>query len=121
MKRWEEYALTAALALIIASVAMDSHCSERVSISRPAALYLGLGAADYASTQYALQHGAVEGNPLMVQHMALKHLGLAAATTYADVQLQRRGHRGWAKGLRVGVFVLRVVSVGINVRNARRK
>lgn len=106
------------LGLALLAVA-PAHGGDDVSVWKPAAIY-GLGAAaDLASTELALARGARELNPLSQQRgsrIAVKLAG-AAGLTVADIYLQRTGHRGWVRGLRIGMTVL---AVGITVHNSRQ-
>ena len=88
--------------LLVMSCAL-SH-AEEVSTVKPAALYLSLGAADLASTRYAINSGASEANPWMRSHPEAKKLAQAAALTFLDTRLQRRDKR-LAWGVRVVAIV----------------
>lgn len=117
------YALTAALTVIVTSVVLSScEGSERVSIAKPAAIYLGLGLADYGSTRWAMQDARVsEGNPLLRNHLEAKHLLLASALTGADYVLQKHGRKRSARVLRFAALAIAGRAVYLNTRNARRQ
>ena len=95
----------------------QAHCSN---VAKPAAIYLGLSAADLVSTECAIRNGATEGNPFMQSNRIAKQAAIASAFVGADVLLQRKGKTGHARALRVTYAVLRLAAVAVNVRNARR-
>ena len=78
------------LVLLLMSAALSA---EEVSVAKPAALYLSLGAADLATTRHALNQGATEANPWMRSHPEAKKLAQLAALTYLDTRLQKRHRR----------------------------
>jgi hypothetical protein len=108
----------AALALVLFFTALNASGAD---VAKPAAIYLGLSAADLASTEWALANGATEGNPFMASHRVPKQLAMAAALTAVDVHLQRKGQPGKARALRIVYAVIRVAAVAVNVHNARRE
>jgi len=91
-----------------ASAADDAKVGS-VSVAAPLVVYSGAAALDLASTEWALAHpGNREANPLgqtASQRIALKAALGVALPTLVDLQLQRSGHRGWARALRVLAFV----------------
>lgn len=113
------YVITALLAIFITFLAMDAHCEE-VNVTKPASIYLSLSAADLASTEWAISHGAEEANGLMASHRYAKQAAMAGAFTATDVWLQAKGKKREARALRVVYAAFRVAAVAVNVRNARR-
>jgi hypothetical protein len=105
----------AALAVVVVLAA------EPVDVAKPAAIYLSLSAADLASTEWAIRHGATERNPFMDSNRIAKQAAMAGAFTAADVFLQSKGKRQEARALRIVYAVVRVAAVAINVHNARGK
>jgi hypothetical protein len=99
----------------------QAHCQERADVVKPAAIYLSLSAADLGTTEWAIRNGASEGNPWMKEHRIAKQAAMAGAFTLADYHLQKRGHRGKARALRVVYAVGRLAVIAINVRNAQGK
>lgn len=112
--------VTVALILFIVELAVSLKAAHCADVTRPAALYLSLAAADLGSTAYALDNGMAETNPLMRSYALPKQVASAALLTFADVKLQKAGRPGRARALRIAVTVIRVGVVAINVRNARR-
>jgi hypothetical protein len=98
----------------------NAHC-EPVNVVKPSALYLSLSAADLGSTEWAIRNGASEGNGFMASHRTEKQLAVSAAFIAADVMLQKRGHKGKARALRVVYAVGRLAAVAVNVSNAQRR
>jgi hypothetical protein len=98
----------------------QAHC-EPVNVVKPAAIYLSLSAADLGSTEWAIRNGAYEGNSFMSSHRTEKQLAVSAAFIAADVMLQKRGHKGKARALRVVYAVGRLAAVAVNVSNAQRR
>ena len=79
-------------------------CAPKVTI--PAAAF-----ADVATTQYALNNGLSEGNPLWrsasINTMAIAKVAGAAYLVWLCGWLEDRGHTGWAKaveGMAVGLW-----------------
>jgi hypothetical protein len=115
------------LILLMALFAAPARAAEdagagKVSVAVPLVLYSGAAALDLATTELALARpGTREANPLgqtTSQRIALK-AGLAVALpTLVDLQLQRSGHRGWARALRA--FAL-VGQGAIAVHNLRQR
>lgn len=101
----------------------DAHADERVSVSKPLAIYAAAAGADYLSTRYALSVGARESNPLMRTHGSL--VGWKAAQVGllmgADIALQKRGHKGKACALRITAAVVGASLAGWNMRTAARQ
>jgi hypothetical protein len=98
----------------------QAHC-EPVNVVKPAALYLSLSAADLGSTEWAIRNGASERNSFIASHRIAKQAAMAGAFTLADIELQRRGHKGKARALRVVYAVGRLAAVAVNVSNAQRR
>lgn len=90
--------------------------SQPVDVARPALVYGGAALADYASTRHALSVGARESNPLVRSHLAGWKAAQVAALVGVDVLLQKKGHRGKAKALRIGAAV---VGAGLALHNVR--
>ena len=71
---------------------------------------VGLAAgADLASTEYALRTGQFrELNPFLQDQGARIGVKLAAATVviWTSKKLEKDGHKGWSKGLRIGVVMI---------------
>jgi hypothetical protein len=78
--------------------------------------------ADWASTEYALAHGATEANPVM-QGSAGKRAVLkgaqATVAAWGEYELEKRGKKGWAKVVRWGVPALNVLVAAHNMRVAK--
>jgi TPP-dependent pyruvate/acetoin dehydrogenase alpha subunit len=110
----KRHLLTAALALILTSIALNAKCAD---VATPAAIYLSLSAGDLGSTAIAMHNGASEGNAFMRSGAVAKQFTLAAGLTALDVRLKRPGQK---KALRAAVIVVRVVAIAVNVRNAGR-
>lgn len=110
--------LTACLVLILAAVALEAKCAD---VAKPGAIYLSLSAADLGSTAMALHApGVSEGNGVMRSHAIEKQLAIAGLLTFVDVKLQKRHPKG-VKAMRAAVIVIRVLAIGINLRNARER
>ena len=112
------------LALILAASLSTPVQVDKVSVVKPALVYGLAGVADVLSTQYVLSRGGVERNPLwrnssMGQLTAYK-LGMVAAQTAAVVYLQKKGHKGWARGMRIGSAVLFGAVTVHNIRQGRK-
>lgn len=74
-----------------------------------ALLIYSLGAGlDIASTQYGLQNpNAVETNKwLQGNNLYLAKAAQVAALTTADHLLCKRGHKGWARAIRIGSLLI---------------
>ena len=98
----------------------------KVDYITPAVLYGLANGADLASTEYALSKNprVVEANPLMqggTAQRALIKAGTTAALTAADTELQRSGHKDWAKGLRLLASGLLGGLSMYNLSNANKK
>lgn len=106
--------LTAALVLILTSVALEAKCGD---VLKPSALYLSLSAADLSTTALAMQNGASEGNPWMRSRAIEKQVALTVALTVVDTRLKRRAQK---RAFRLAVTVVRLGAIGWNIRNARR-
>lgn len=115
------YFLNVALVLVAMSCALEAKC-EDVNVTKPVALYVGLSAADLASTEWALHSNprAYEANPLMRTHRVPKQLAVAALFTAADLHFQKQGRKGSVRTIRVIYAVLRVGAAAINVHQARK-
>lgn len=91
--------------------------------SRPYVIAKGL---DLASTEYVLarRKDYAESNPgILADHTAMRWIsGAAAAATlgWADRELQRTGHRRWARGIRWAFCGAWIVAAAINTRTAAR-
>lgn len=95
--------------------------ASEVDVVLPLAVYGTAAGADYLSTRYALAAGAREANPLMRTPGSLAgwkaaQVGLLLGV---DVALQRGGHRGKAKALRIGAAVVGASLVAWNWRTAQ--
>jgi hypothetical protein len=73
------------------------------------ALVITSSAADLATTEWALSRpGVREANPVMSEpavRMAVKAVGTLGVLA-GSRQLERHGHRGWSKALRITVIVV---------------
>jgi hypothetical protein len=78
--------------------------------------------ADWASTEYAIAHGAREANPVM-QGPAGKRAVLkgaqATVAAWGEYELEKRGKKGWAKVVRWGVPAINVLVAAHNMRVAK--
>jgi hypothetical protein len=103
--------LAAALTILLA----DQACPDTLD-----ALVVTSAAADLGTTEWALSRpGLVEGNPFLQQpavRVGAKTLGTVAFLA-ASHHLERKGHRGWSRGLRIALVV---VWSGAAVNNAIR-
>lgn len=109
-----------ALAGLLLLLATGAPCEETL---RPLAIY-GLGAAaDLAITEYAISRGAVEANPNPAMQSqsgrVAMNVAFVAGVTAIDVKLQRDGHNGWARALRIASVLARGYAVYHNVKVAR--
>ena len=89
----------------------------------PPLIYGAANGLDLATTEMALRNGAQEANPLMqggLPERAAMKLGATAAMTAADYGLQKSGHPGWAKAMRVGVPLILGGIAASNYSNSRR-
>lgn len=98
----------------------EAHGAERVDVAKPLAIYGAAAGADYVSTRYAVAAGARESNPLMQTPGSLAgwkaaQVGLLLG---ADVALQRGGHHGKARALRITASVVGASLVAWNWRTA---
>lgn len=91
----------------------------------PCIVWIAGAAGDYASTRAALGRDmrAVEGNPIQGQgalRQAAIQAGSAAVGCWADHKLRSKGKRGWARGLRIAVFALKIGLVANNLGVGRK-
>lgn len=93
------------------------------SLAKPIAIYTPAVAADYLSTRHALSAGARESNPLMQSQGTLAGWKAAqlGALVGVDYLLQKGGHKGKARLLRVLVVVGYAGLTVHNVEVARRQ
>lgn len=110
----------AGLILILLSVLETRACGDTLD-----AFVVTSAAADLATTEWALaMPGTRESNPMMQERparFALKAVGTALVLG-GSRHLERRGHRGWSKGLRIAVIALwggAAVSNAIRARGQR--
>ncbi len=94
------------------------HSHGSSNITTPLAIYSMSFAADFGTTAWAESKGAVEANPLLQNKGQRYVIGAAAVAglTLADVELQKRGHKGWARALRVVTVLTRGYAVVRAVR-----
>jgi hypothetical protein len=121
---WLEHVLAAASAVFVTwfVLAGTAHCAE-LSVVRPLAIYGSAAGADYLSTRYALAAGAREANPLMQTPGSLAGWKAAqvAALVGIDLALQKGGHKGKAKALRIAAAVVGGGLALHNLNVARRQ
>jgi len=86
------------------------------NLVKPLAIYGAEAGADYFSTRYAMEHGAWEANAATRGRLATVKLAEVAGLTVVDYALQKGGHRGAARWMRIGAAV---VSGGVAVWNLR--
>lgn len=89
----------------------------------PCIVWVAGAGADYASTRYAVQQGAVEGNPIQGSSGAqlAAQAGYAALGCWGDKKLREKGRPGLARGLRIALFVVKLGLAAHNVRAGRQK
>jgi len=99
----------------------EASCAE-VDLVRPSIVY-GLGrGGDYFTTKIGQHRGLREGHPVTAFVGPAPALALStAALVGIDAKLQKDGHRGWAKGLRIVATVASGVGVFNNTRKILRK
>lgn len=108
-------AITAAVTLLGILLAEHACADDDVDVLTPLSIYGAGRGADYASTRYGLARGAREGHPITRALGPAPALLLATAgLTGLDIALQKKGHRGWAKALRIGATA---ISLGVAARN----
>ena len=94
-------ALTLAIAFLLIPAAAPADTLDGLVITS--------AAADLATTEWALrQPGLREGNPFM-REPAIRYAGKALGTTAVlggSRYLERHGHRGWSRAIRIGAAVL---------------
>jgi len=116
-------ALVLALLLLAAGGAAAGELGKPEPTLRLVAIYGGAELLDIGSTEYALAHGAQEGNPLF--HSRALRIGtgaaLVAGMTLATRELQKHDHPKLAKWLKWGFVMSRVALAVNNVRVARQR
>jgi len=80
----------------------------RRALERSRELYVVAAGADFATTNYALDRGGAEANPLVRRRELVVPVKVAAVwgTLRLEERLRREGHDGWARVVRWGFVVL---------------
>lgn len=112
---WVSLKLALGVAVVMAAMGIlgEARCEE-LDLVTPGAVYSLGAAADWSASRYAIRGGAVEMNRF---GPAGGVLFTSALFMGSDLYLQKRGHRGAAKALRV----FYVVGVGALVANSLAK
>jgi hypothetical protein len=99
----------------------EAHCAE-VDLVRPTIVY-GLGrGGDYLTTRLGQARGFREGHPVVDFVGPAPALALStAALVGIDAKLQKDGHRGWAKALRITATVASGVGIVGNTAKLLKK
>jgi hypothetical protein len=89
----------------------------RRDLDRSLNLYVAAAMADFGSTNYALNRGGREANPIIAHRALVAPVKVMAVmgTLRTEEKLRRAGHDGWADVVRWGFFVLNVAAAAWNV------
>lgn len=120
-------AITALVTLLAITIAEEARCEDapKVDVFKPLAIY-GLGRGlDYASTRYVIGHARYGAREAWGPTIALGGPAPAAVISTAllvgtDVLLQKGGHHGLAKALRIGATAAALAAVGNNYVQLRK-
>jgi len=80
-------------------------------------LYVAAAMADFGSTNYALNRGGREANPIIAHRALVAPVKVVAVigALRTEEKLRRAGHDGWADVVRWGFFAFNVAAAAWNV------